>query len=716
MKRNSYLYITAMAAAIMGCMAAGCQKGLQDEYGLTDGYGTEENGGSRTQLVEKNLTDVQAESLSTLFTDEEKQTVERLVIQGELCGADILFIRTELPKLVELDLGNVFLKITGTDSDYYSTNGEGNLYQKLTSSYILPVNMFNNDGGMKKIVLPNTIEEISDHAFSGFTSLEEIGLPSRLIKIGYGAFQSCLALKSINFTPFVKEIAEYAFADSGLESVVIPKHVQYVGEHAFYNNKNLTSVRIENGKCQYGGYVFYGCGNLAELVMDNEMESIPDYMFTRCYKLENVTLPQNLKSIGIWAFSQTGLTRIDIPQGVKNIYYDAFDGCSSLKEVVFASNKFDQLGSDIFRDCTSLETINLPDMEIIPTSFLYGCTSLKNISIPQTVKEIGNYAFCGTGIEEISIGNNVETMGEFSFGSTKLKTITVPENVKEVSYNILNSCYDIESIYWYSDCNIDTYGINPNVFLFMNSKNGCTPGWSQDIKNVVIDGTAEQIICRNDWDQCKFACPQEVQTKYISFTKNFSGWTNIGSNNSWYSICLPFKPTKIVTEDGRTLAPFGSSLETEDTKPFWLRTVTEEGFVDATDIEPYKPYIICMPYNTNDYLPEYNINGDVTFIGENITLQATPETLEPAAGPGYKFYPAMDYITGSENIYSLTTWGNSSFSNNNEVRPFEAYIVMDNQSGGETENVDVTRVAKAASRTAAVYEKRKGVPHISDIK
>ena len=73
----------------MGCMAAGCQNGLQDEYGLTDGYGTEENGGSRTQLVEKNLTDVQAESLSTLFTDEEKQTVERLVIQGELCGADI---------------------------------------------------------------------------------------------------------------------------------------------------------------------------------------------------------------------------------------------------------------------------------------------------------------------------------------------------------------------------------------------------------------------------------------------------------------------------------------------------------------------------------------------------------------------------------------------------------------------------------------------------
>lgn len=702
-------------AAIMGCMAAGCQKGLQDEYGLTDGYGTEENGGSRTQLVEKNLTDVQAESLSTLFSDEEKQTVERLVIQGELCGADILFIRTELPKLVELDLGNVFLKITGTDSDYYSTDSNGNFYKKLDSSYILPANMLDQPSGLKKIVLPNNIEEIGDYALQ-YLNIEEVVLPSRLKKIGYCAFQRCSGLKSIEFTPFLKEIGGYAFREAGLESVVIPKNIQYIGGHAFDGNASLTSVSVNNSKCEFDNNVFYKCTNLTEVLMDSETETISDNMFRGCSKLVSITLPEKLKSIGSEAFSQSGLQRIEIPEGVTDIDFKAFYMCTSLKEVVFMSDMIKQMGTEVFRYCTSLETINLPNLQEIPDYFFSECENLKNISIPQTVKSIGRYAFNNSGLEEINIDNNVETLEDNCFVNIKVKSLTIPSNVTDVGYNIISGCYEMKNLYWNSECNLDIYNLNPNLFLFLNSKNGKTPGWTNSIKNVVIDGTAEQILCNNQNTNCSFECPENIQVKNIKFTKNFSGWTHIGENYSWYTICLPFKPTKIVTEDGRTLAPFGSSLETEDTKPFWLRTVTEEGFVDATDIEPYKPYIICMPYNTDSYLPEYNIEGNVTFIGENITLEATPETLEPAVGPGYKFYPAMDYIAGSENIYSMGRWGNNSFSINNDVRPFEAYIVMDNQSSGETENVDVTRVAKTASRTAAVYEKRKGVPHISDMK
>lgn len=715
MKKTSYIYITAMATLI-GCMATGCQNGLQDEYALMNGNGTEENGGSRTQLVEKSLTGIQAENLSTLLTDEEKTSVQKLVLQGELCGADILFIKTELPQLVELDMGNVNFKIMGTDSDYYCLDSDGNFYLKLSSEYILPAKMFDKQNGLKKIVLPNSIEEIGENAFMEFSNLEEVILPSRLRRIGRSAFQSCTALKSIEITPYVKEIAWNAFTFSGLESIVIPENVQIIRGYAFSENKNLTSVRIENSKGYIEGFVFSGCENLKEVVLDKELETIPEYTFIRCYNLENISLPDNLKSIGNGAFLGCGLLRVEIPQGVKVINLDAFYQCSSLKEVVFASKTIDQVGTGVFRDCSSLETINLPDMETIPESFFNGCTSLKNISIPQTVKTIGRYAFYNSGLEEINIGNNVKRLEDSCFGETKIRTLTVPESVTYAGSTLTEGCDELESIYWNSECDLNINNSNSNVFVFINSKNGSTPGWTTYApKNMVIDGTAKQIVCNNTTENCRFRCPQEIQAENIKFTKYFSGWTYLGQSNNWYTICLPFKPTKIVTEDGRTLAPFGSSLETEDTKPFWLRTVTENGFVDAQEIEAYKPYIICMPYNTNEYLPEYNINGNVTFIGENITLDITPETLQPVAGPGYKFYPAMQYIPQSNDIYSLGD-GNNSFTNVYNVRAFEAYIMKDSQNNDGTETVDVSRATIAGSRTAIMYEKKKGVPHISDMK
>ena len=113
----------------------------------------------------------------------------------------------------------------------------------------LPVAMidekcFENHAEIRKVILPETISTIGDHAFYGCTGLSEINFPSALRKIdgwafsetnlteailpenvgtlGYGAFYSCLKL----------------------ERVVVPEKVSYIGENTFRQCPRLISVAL----------------------------------------------------------------------------------------------------------------------------------------------------------------------------------------------------------------------------------------------------------------------------------------------------------------------------------------------------------------------------------------------------------------------------------------------------------------------------------------
>ena len=56
--------------------------------------------------------------------------------------------------------------------------------------------------------------------------------------------------------------------------------------------------------------------------------SIGDRAFNNCWDLTSITIPEGVTSIGEYAFSGcSGLTSITIPEGVTSIGENAFDGC-----------------------------------------------------------------------------------------------------------------------------------------------------------------------------------------------------------------------------------------------------------------------------------------------------------------------------------------------------------------------------------------------------
>lgn len=115
---------------------------------------------------------------------------------------------------------------------------------------------------LKKVVLPEGLTEIPDNLCSSCIELEKIVIPESVIKINTEAFSACLKLKT-NLPPKLKWIGSDAFSSSGLDSIVFPATMEYIGKEAFQNLtklKKIYSMSPIPPVCYYNTMVNFGDG------------------------------------------------------------------------------------------------------------------------------------------------------------------------------------------------------------------------------------------------------------------------------------------------------------------------------------------------------------------------------------------------------------------------------------------------------------------------
>ena len=99
---------------------------------------------------------------------------------------------------------------------------------------------------LKSVVIPNSITEIGNSAFSG-NQLTSVTIPNSVTSIGDMAF-STNQLTSITIPYGVTSIGGSAFSCNQLTSVTIPSSVTSIGGSAFASNNNLTKIVNKTGK------------------------------------------------------------------------------------------------------------------------------------------------------------------------------------------------------------------------------------------------------------------------------------------------------------------------------------------------------------------------------------------------------------------------------------------------------------------------------------
>lgn len=124
-----------------------------------------------------------------------------------------------------------------------------------------------------------------------------------------------------------------------LNSVTIPDTVNLIGEEAFANCKNLTSLSLDDALTEIGANAFQS-DKFTSLDLPLSLKSIGEMAFSGCTNLSNLVLPKALSSIGSYAFTFCqALSYLIVPSAVTSIVAYAFSYSKNLKAYAEASEK-----------------------------------------------------------------------------------------------------------------------------------------------------------------------------------------------------------------------------------------------------------------------------------------------------------------------------------------------------------------------------------------
>ena len=212
---------------------------------------------------------------------------------------------------------------------------------------------------------------------------------------------------------------------------------------------------------------------------------------------------------------------------------------------------------------------------------------------------------------------------------------------------------------------------NPNLLVYVTEASKAPSG----VQNLIINGTAAEIILTDASGNNNFYCPQSFTAQSISYTRSFSQTTQIDVCQGWETISLPFTVQSIRHQTNGALVPFGAG---NNGYPFWLRQLSNSGLSRATSIEANRPYLISMP-NNSVYPSNYNQNGTITFSSSNVTVPVT--SAQDVSGAGVTLRATFQSVPQGSGVYALNVGeargsypeGSVFEQNYREIRPFQAY-------------------------------------------
>lgn len=201
-----------------------------------------------------------------------------------------------------------------------------------------------------------------------------------------------------------------------IETVIIEDGVTSIGDDAFAGYSNLAQVIIGKDVREIGMEVFYGTPWLKTKQNENPLVIINNVLIDGALCSGNVNIPNNVTSISGFAFCESNITSVSIPDSVTKMGPAAFFMCKSLTNVKLSENL------TVLEDFCNSSNSTLGLFEY--------CEKLKYVVIPDSVIYIGNQAFCHCdSLKSVVMGNNVRYIGENAFSACdSLETITVSDS------------------------------------------------------------------------------------------------------------------------------------------------------------------------------------------------------------------------------------------------------------------------------------------------
>ena len=188
------------------------------------------------------------------------------------------------------------------------------------------ISCFDNCPAMTSVNIPNSVKSIGRSAFNACHGLVSVNLPDSIKTIQDNTFAWCKRLTSIAIPNSVTLIGYLAFyGDSSLTSITLPLSLKTIGNSAFNYCESLTSIVLPDSLESIGTSIFENCKSLITVNIPSTLDSIPDYAFRQCTSLSSMVIPNNITYLGGWAFINSGITRITLPNSINTIKNYTFE-------------------------------------------------------------------------------------------------------------------------------------------------------------------------------------------------------------------------------------------------------------------------------------------------------------------------------------------------------------------------------------------------------
>ena len=194
-----------------------------------------------------------------------------------------------------------------------------------------------------------------------------------------------------------------------------------------------------------GEYLFQNQSMLKSVEIPEGIKEIRWNAFENCEALEEVQFPTSLNTICECAFWNTGLTSVVLPDTIRVIEDYAFYSCMQLTDLTlsFTSNL------DVIFDMTIVTTVSLLEgVNVIDESAFDGAEALSSINLPSTLAMIKPYAFweCAA-LESIVLPDSVASIGANAFENCyELREVKMPEGLLLLSEYAFCSCWALEEL------------------------------------------------------------------------------------------------------------------------------------------------------------------------------------------------------------------------------------------------------------------------------
>ena len=411
----------------------------------------------------------------------------------------------------------------------------------------------------------------------------------------------------------VKGIGDYAFFEcKNITSVALPDGLTHIGKSAFNFCQGLQSIVVPEGVTGFGESAFGNCTSAVTIDIPNSVKyGFGDYSFAGCTSLTSINIPEGISSIGSCAFSNCrSLRSVTLPSTVKTIYEFAFDGCTSLGSVTLSDN-LQLIGTGAFSG-SCITTLTLPSS--FTTSY-----NLNNISYSGT--HIGSIPT----LKKVVISKGVEKLNEVFEYCSNIETVVCYNEVPPYAYN----CWKLyrASVLYVPEGARDAYAadeywksfniveLKPLQFADEHVKNVCVSNWDAD-----GDGALDQLEVAEIQNLGQAFSNQSAIASFDEL-KYFTNLTAIGENafsgcSGLTSIAIP---ASVKTIAGNAFAGCGNlnAVTVVSPTPCTLATNAFPGRAGAT---LYVPVGSKMAYSTADVWSEFKAIVEVDASVTNIVF------------------------------------------------------------------------------------------------